>query len=118
MSTDTIRRFERAISDRPQIDIAVDHFFSDGVYGRVMDMPASTALVGATHKHNHLAILLSGTVLVSSKYGKVTYQAPAIVNVFAGDKRAFFAITDVSYMTIHVTDETDLDKLEQELVEC
>lgn len=100
-----------------QIDIPIEHFFSEGLYGRHMTVPEDGVVVGKVHKHAHLAILLEGTVRVSSKYGTALYSAPYVINVNAGDKRAFHAVTKVKYMTVHVTDETDLDKLEQELVE-
>ena len=70
-----------------------------------------------THKHNHIAVLLEGTVQVVSKYGTAVFEAPYIANINVGDKRAFNSITRVKWMTIHATDETDLDKLELELVE-
>lgn len=100
-----------------QIEIPIEHFFSDGLYGRHMTVEADGIVVGKVHKHPHFAILLEGTVRVSSKYGTALYSAPYVINVNAGDKRAFYAVTKVKYMTVHATSETDLDKLEQELVE-
>ncbi len=100
-----------------QISIPVEHFFSEGMYGRMMTMEKGTALVGATHKHSHLAMLVEGTVQVVSKRGAAVYNAPYIVNVEVGDKRAFKALTQVKWITVHATRETDLDRLELELVE-
>lgn len=105
------------IEKHEQIDIPIEHFFSEGMYGRHMTVPQDGVVVGKVHKHAHLAILLEGTVRVSSKYGTAVYSAPYVINVNAGDKRAFYAVTQVKYMTVHATSETDLDKLELELTE-
>lgn len=108
---------QNEIEKHEQIDIPIEHFFSEGMYGRHMTVPEDGIVVGKVHKHSHLAILLEGTVRVSSKYGTAVYSAPYVINVNAGDKRAFYAVTQVKYMTVHATTETDLDKLEQDLVE-
>jgi hypothetical protein len=105
------------IEKHDQVEIPIEHFFSDGVYARHMTVQEDGIVVGKVHKHNHLAILLEGTVRVSSKYGTALYSAPYVINVNKGDKRAFYAVTKVKYITVHATEETDLDKLEQELVE-
>lgn len=109
---------QSACENFPQIDVPVEHFYSDGVYCRMMIMEPNTYLVGKTHKHNHIAVLLEGTVQVVSKYGTALFDAPYIANINIGDKRAFNSITKVKWMTIHVTNETDLEKLELELVEA
>lgn len=113
----TITALENLISHLPQADIPLDHFFSDGLYGRKMTMPASALLVGKTHKHNHFAILLKGEVAVTSRQGRALFVAPYVFNVVAGDKRAFFSVTEVEWLTIHATDETDIKVLEDTLVD-
>lgn len=105
------------IEKHEQIEIPIEHFFSEGMYGRHMTVPQDGVVVGKVHKHAHLAMLLEGTVRVSSKYGTAVFSAPYVINVNKGDKRAFYAVTKVKYMTVHATNETDLDKLELELVE-
>lgn len=96
--------------------IPIDHFFSDGLYARKMTMPAGALLVGKEHKQAHLAILLKGQVAVHSKQGECIYAAPYIVNVLPGDKRAFYSVTEVEWMTIHATEETDINIIESTLV--
>ena len=120
MNTAKLYDLQESMKDLPnQIEPHTDHFFSEGMYGRLMHLKAGESVVGKAHKHNHLAMLLVGAVSIQSKYGLITYNAakgPCIINVLAGDKRAFFAHSDIQYITLHVTDETDLVKLEQELV--
>lgn len=113
----TLHALDKLIEALPQADLPLDHFFSDGIYMRVMTLEPSTLLTGKTHKHNHLAILLEGQVAVHSRQGTAVFEAPYIVNVLAGDKRAFFSVTKVKWATVHATEETDLELLEQTLVE-
>ena len=100
-----------------QAEVPIEHFFSEGMYGRMMTLEPNTYLVGKTHKHAHLAMLVEGRVEVISKRGAAIYHAPYVVNVEAGDQRAFRSLTKVKWITVHATIETDLDQLELQLVE-
>ena len=118
MNTGTVDKVEASLASfEEQLDPVIDNVFSDGLYGRVMYLNAGDSIVGKRHKHNHLAILLSGSIAVLSKYGRCIYEAPYIVQVNAGDKRAFLALSDIKYITLHATTETDLSKLEAQLTE-
>lgn len=112
-----ILKLQETMKEMEQVDPHVDHFFSDNVYGRLCVIEAGHTVVGKVHKTNHLSILLEGTATISSKYGTATYKAPHIIYAFKGDKRAVVAHTRVKYFTIHVTEETDLDKIMQATVE-
>lgn len=108
-----IKAMEAFIAALPQAEFPLDHFFSDGLYARKMTMKPSCLLVGHEHKQNHLAVLLKGQVAVKSKQGTAVYNAPYVVNVLVGDKRAFFSVTEVEWMTIHATTETDLNVIQK-----
>jgi hypothetical protein len=112
----TVHALEKLLLALPQADLPLDHFFSDGIYARKLTMPVGALLTGATHKQNHLAILLKGQVAINSRQGTAVFNAPYVVNVIAGDKRAFFAVTEAEWITIHATDETDIEVLEATLV--
>lgn len=112
-----VLKLQETMKEMPQIECHLDHFFSDGVYARVCVIEAGNTVVGKVHKTNHLSVLLEGTCTVTSKYGTAKYTAPYIIHALKGDKRAVFANTTVKYMTIHVTEETDLAKIEANTVE-
>lgn len=105
-----------ALDESQKVEMHVDHFFSDGVYARVCTIEPGCAVIGKTHKTNHLSVILEGTITISSKYGTALYNAPYIIHSMAGDKRAVIAHTKVKYMTIHPTEETNIAKLEEMLV--
>jgi hypothetical protein len=76
----TVHALEKLLLALPQAELPLDHFFSDGIYARKLTMPVSAILTGATHKQNHLAILLKGQVAINSRQGTAVFNAPYVVN--------------------------------------
>jgi hypothetical protein len=100
-------------SSLPDAACPLQHSFIDGVYVRTIFIPAGTRLVGKIHKHSHANILSQGEVLVITEEGGVEHlKGPLTMVSPAGCKRAVRALTDVTWTTIHRTDETDLEKIE------
>lgn len=100
-------------SDLPEIECPLQHSFIDGVYVRTIFIPAGTMLVGKIHKHSHANILSQGEVLViTEEGGREHLKGPLTMVSPAGCKRAVKALTDTTWTTIHRTDETDLEKIE------
>lgn len=93
------------------------HHFAEGVYGRELRIPAGVALIGKIHKHSTLNVLAAGEIAVSTPDGPKVLTAPAIFVSPAGCKKIGFAITDCVFLNVHASHETDLDKLEAELIE-
>ena len=97
-------------------DLPVVHDFAPGVYVRSLYMPKGIFVIGATHKTDHLNIALTGAANVMID-GDIEYvQAPFIKRTAPGIKKAFFVLEDMVWSTIHPTDETDLEKLEDDLI--
>lgn len=94
----------------------VTHHFAPGVYAREMFLPANHTIVGKIHKHAHLNIISQGVVVVSTEEGSKELVAPCTFTSYAGTKRAVFVKEDAIWTTIHVTDETDLEKIEDEII--
>jgi hypothetical protein len=97
--------------------LPIKHHFADGIYAREMFIPAGAVLTGAVHKTNHMCILSAGHVRVATDEGPVDLQAPATLIAKPGAKRAIFALEDSVWTNIHATNETDLDKIVEELTE-
>jgi|GEM_PF-1416464 hypothetical protein len=97
-------------------NLPLTHRFSDGLYIREMVIPAGTVLTGKIHKHDHPNFLMSGEILVVTEdKGKQHLKGPLIIISPAGTKRIGFAITDVTWVTVHLnpTNTEDLEKLEK-----
>jgi hypothetical protein len=97
--------------------LPIKHHFADGIYAREMFMPAGAILTGAVHKTNHMCILSKGHVRVASEDGPIDLIAPATIIAPLGTKRAIYALEDSVWTNIHATNETDLDKIVEELTE-
>lgn len=96
----------------------INHFFCDGMYGRVMNIKAGDLVAGRRHKQASLNILLSGACRVYLKDGDVRNMvSPDIVISEAGAQRAFLAFTDCSWMTILRTDLKDPEEIVNQLTE-
>lgn len=108
---------EKEIEKLPQVDCPVWHHFAPGLYARKMLIPAGVVLTGAVHKTEHLCII-TGDITVTTDDGvhRIT-DAHAIISSKPGAKRAGYAHCDTYWTTVHATEETDLDRLVEELTE-
>lgn len=120
--TDVVRsiaHLQNALKEMPRFQEELHHHFAPGLYGREMRIPAGVVLVGKRHRFPCLNLILQGVVeVVSSTSERTRYEAPSVFVSPGGTKRAMFAIEDLVWVTVHPTDETDLDKLEAELIEA
>lgn len=94
----------------------VTHHFAPGCYAREMLLPADHTIIGKIHKHSHLNIISKGKVIVSTEGGKEEFTGPCVFTSLAGTKRAVYAVEDTVWTTIHPTNETDLEKIEDEII--
>ena len=102
----------RARLEENQIDVPVKHYFSKDVYAREVRIPAGSLVVGKLHKFQNLNILSEGEISVLSIDGAQRMKAPCTIVSSPGVKRLAYAHTDVVWTTIHGTNETDVEKIE------
>lgn len=103
-----------------QPECPVRNFFAPGMWLREMSIPGGVYVVGAVHKHEHLAILSKGSVRLSTEAGIVEFHAPATIHSYPGIKRICHALTDAVITTIHhnPTNTQDMEVLIPETVDC
>jgi hypothetical protein len=110
-------KLQAAIGALPEIECPLQHVFAPGVYARTIYIPKGGVLVGKIHKHKHLNILSQGEVFVLTEGGGTERLIGPLTMVSEpGTKRAVHALTDVVWTTIHLTNETDLEKIEDEVI--
>ena len=114
---EAVAQIEDAMQGMPPAFLPIKHYFANGMYAREMTMPAGAIVTGAIHKTTHFCILSQGRVHVMSEDGIEELVAPAIIISQPGTKRAIHALEDTVWTNIHATNETDLDKLVEELTE-
>lgn len=101
----------------PQVMLETEHYRIEGVYCRLVKRAAGVLIVGKVHRREHLYVLMSGRLHVTTDDGVEEIVAPHVVVSKPGTKRAVLALEDSVCMTIHRTDKVDLDEIEAELVE-
>ena len=101
----------------PQVEIPLVHGFAPGVYTREVTMPAGSFIIGQRHKTEHFNVVLTGRAKVLVGDGEVaTVQAPCVLKSNAGIRKVLLIEEEMRWMTVHATEETDLEKLEELLV--
>lgn len=105
------------IIDIREDELPLTHTFSDGVYAREIFMPKGMVVIGHVHNTKHLNIISTGKAIVYME-GKVhEITAPFTFESNAGVRKMLYILEDMFWTTIHVTDETDIDTLEEVLVD-
>lgn len=111
-----ILAFEQKMLECPQIYLPVNHIFGGGSYAREMFIPKDTIATGKIHKYEHMNIISKGEItLVTDEYTR-RLVAPYIFVSLPGTKKLVYAHEDTVWVTVHATEETDIEKLEAELV--
>jgi len=114
---ETIDQFEAALTEYPAVDCPVVHRFTPGLYIREIFIPAGTMLTSAEHKKEHPFVITKGEIeVISENEGAITYLAPFHGITKPGTRRMLRAITDTIWTTYHVTQETDLDKIAEDII--
>lgn len=111
-----VEQMEKAALQLPQVEMPLRHFFAPGVYAREVTMFKGTMVTGKIHKHQHICIISKGDVSILTDDGVKRIQAPYTMISPPGCKRVLYIHEDTVWTTIHVTEETDLQKLEDEFV--
>ena len=107
---------EKLMLQLPQIELNHFDHFSKDVYARELHIPKGVMLTGKIHKQQNLNILAKGRikVLVGDEVKEVA--APFVVVSPPGTKRIALALEDCVWITVHGTDEKDVDKIEHQFI--
>jgi len=108
---------ERVMLRLPQEECELRHDFAPGVYMRSIRVGGGVFVLGHAHKTEHLNILVSGRASIYMDGSVVTMSAPSTFVSKPGARKLFFFHEDSVFSTIHPTDETDTEALEEQLVD-
>ena len=98
------------------LDELTEHFFAPGVYARMFFIEAGSVVVGKIHKTEHFNIVCKGKCSVSTEDGPMLIEGPCVFTSRPGVKKAVYALEDTTWITIHVTDKTDIDEIEEDVI--
>ena len=103
----------------PQVECEVTHVFPPGIYWRELSIPAGTFCIGHKHRTAHLNVMLKGRVLVLVDGVTKELSAPQRFISPPGVRKMVLALEDTIWVNVHHNpeNETDIDRLEEALVE-
>jgi quercetin dioxygenase-like cupin family protein len=111
-----VTEFAESLLQYPQEELPVQHDFLDGVYMRTVFMKAGLIVVGKIHKQEHVAIISKGSATVLTENGVIEITAPYIFKSPPGARRALVIHEDMVWTTVHRSEHTDLEQLEEQLI--
>ena len=117
-----IQEFEEKMSQVPGAHrgdwdkCPLKHTFADGIYIREIFMPKGMLIVSKIHKAKHPYFVLKGDLSVLTEEGEVRIIAPYSGLTPAGTKRLLYIHEDTVWITVHATEETDLEKIEEDII--
>ncbi len=117
----SIGALEEALSSFPNAKYGdegapLKHTFVPGAYIREITMPAGLILTSKIHKVEHPYFVLRGKCDVVTEEGTQCIEAPYWGITKAGTKRAIHVKEETVWVTVHVTEQTDLKKIEAEII--
>lgn len=118
-SREAIQHAQDCLAQYKQEDLPPEHYFAPGMYGRRLDIPADTYVVGKIHRHQHIVMLMAGVATINTDRGMERITGPCIWISPENAKRILYTHTDCAFFTCHLnpTDTTDMDELEAALIE-
>lgn len=97
-------------------DFPITNHFAPGLYAREILLPAGSVIVGKIHNHSHINTISKGKVKVATEWGVELFEAPYTFVSKPGTKRIVYALEDTIWTTYHPTDETDVSKIEEDII--
>jgi hypothetical protein len=109
---------EAELKKMPQVDVPLYHHFSKDVYAREVHLAAGCFFMGKIHKERNLNILAAGEVSVLDVgTGKAErFRSPHVFVAEPGAKRLVYVHRNASWIVVHGTAETDLEKIESQFI--
>jgi len=108
---------EQKIMDLPPAECPVVHRFTPGLYIREILMRKGTLITSKIHLTEHPYVISAGMVDVFIEgVGWKRYAAPYTGITKPYTRRILYIHEDTIWTTFHATEETDLAKLEEQLI--
>lgn len=115
-SLDEIESLESKLLRAPQAEVPLTHMFAPGVYWREVKMPKGVFIIGHEHKTAHFNVILTGRARVLMNGVLHHIVAPCVLKSEPGVRKILYIEEEMRWATIHPTDETNIEKLEEQLV--
>ena len=94
----------------------VKHTFAGGCYIREIYNPAHELIVTKIHKKEHPFFLMKGEMSILTEEGIQNIKAPYQGVTKPGTKRAIYTHEECIFITVHATENTTIEDVEDEVV--
>ena len=94
----------------------VKHTFAGGCYIREIYNPAHELIVTKIHKKEHPFFLMRGEMSILTEEGVQNIKAPYQGVTKPGTKRAIYTHEECVFITVHATENTTVEDVEEEVV--
>jgi len=113
-----IQKLQMECTKMDQVECPVEHEFADGLYVRKTYMPKGVFAIGKRHKYKVYNVLLEGEITVYMGPGVPVkrIKAPCTFVADAGVKKIAYFHEDTVWLNFHPTEETDLEKIENDVI--
>jgi len=109
---DRIQNSPDKVEEPPHID-----HFSKGLYARELFVPAGIVMSTKIHLVDHFLFVMKGRAVVVDEFNGVKdIVGPCMMETKAGTKRILKVTEDLLLITVHATEETDVDIIESQVV--
>lgn len=112
-----VAELTRELAKMPQAECTLKHHFLPGVYLREITMPAGAFIVGKIHKTRHFNIIQRGRVKLYGAGHEPLVLGPCTFVSEPGVQKVLYIEEETVWTTVHLTNETNLEALEAELIE-
>lgn len=113
---DQVRVLEDALKQLPQVDLQTTHVLYGGMCARTIFIPAGTVLTGALTNIDNICVV-QGDITVTTDDGPQRLTGFNVLPAARGAKRAGVAHADTWWTTVHRTELTDIEAVEDEMTD-
>jgi len=97
-------------------ELETRHYFGHECYARSLFISKGTTLTGKIYRYSCINFIMLGDITVDTAEGKKRIKAPEILISPPGVKRAGYAHEDTIWATVHATEQTDPNLVEDEVI--
>lgn len=105
------------VEQMPQVDCQTKHYFGPGIYIREVTMPAGSTVIGKPHRKEHMCVMLQGRMIIIDAQGNQKELVAPLTFVGGAGRKVAYILETTVFQNILATDETDIEVLENMLVD-
>jgi hypothetical protein len=105
------------VQQMPQVDVNTKHYFGPGIYIREVTMPAGATVIGKPHRKEHMCVMLQGRMIIIDAQGNQKELVAPLTFVGGAGRKVAYILETTVFQNILATDETDIEVLENMLVD-